>query len=142
MIQTYTPHHPAIQYATHHDYTRFFQREMKERAQFRYPPFSRAVRILISSYQEKDVEVEARRVVKTLNHALSGVNSKSTIEVIGPAPAIIPRLKETYRWQILLQSPEPGKIQSLLRRLQMTNSKSHFAGNGRIQVDVDPVGMV
>ncbi len=142
VIQTYLPNHPAIQYAAHHEYARFYQKEIQERSQFGFPPFSRAVKLLINSPEEREAEAEARRVARIVKSELRKMNPKFNIEVLGPAPSLIPRIRGIYRWQILLQAPETKVIRTLLRRLQILNSRSQNAKKVRIQADVDPVEMV
>jgi primosomal protein N' (replication factor Y) len=122
VIQTYSPKHPAVQFASRHDYARFYQVEIKDRSAFRYPPYSRAAKILVTSLHEKDAEVEARRIARRLRSGLEKSGTAIDVDVFGPVPALIPRIRDAHRWQILLLSPEAGVIQSYLRSVQVTGS--------------------
>jgi primosomal protein N' (replication factor Y) len=142
VIQTYSPQHPAVQFASRHDYDRFFQVEIKDRSTFRYPPYSRAAKILVTSHHEKDAEEEARRIARRLRNGIEKGGSAIDIDVFGPVPALIPRLRGAHRWQILLLSPEGRVIQNYLRSVQVTNSHSMRKDITRIQVDIDPIDVV
>ena len=47
IIQSYQPHHYAIQFASEHDYFGFYDKEIRIRRRFNYPPFSHIIRILV-----------------------------------------------------------------------------------------------
>ncbi|MBW4522350.1 MAG: primosomal protein N' [Scytolyngbya sp. HA4215-MV1] len=98
IVQTYTPSHPVIAAVHQHDYTRFVETELAQRAELNYPPRGRLILLRLSSPEAVAVQQAADRVATTL------MPSNSTYELLGPAPAGIFRMARRYRWQILLKS--------------------------------------
>jgi len=128
IIQTYYPQHYAIQAAIKHDYTAFYNQEISYRRQLHNPPFSQIVRLIYSHTNDALCRKEAERMKRLL--ALE-IDAKGThdINIIGPAPAFIHRLRGRFRWQLILRGSETSAFLSQLAIPQ-----------GWI-VDVNPVGL-
>ncbi|NIM06660.1 MAG: primosomal protein N', partial [Armatimonadetes bacterium] len=64
---------------------------------------------------------------------------KADLEILGPAPAPLAKLKDRYRYHILLRTTEAGLIQRVLNGMQ-----EDLVSHGRIHVvvDVDPVSLM
>ena len=141
VIQTGMENHYAIQYAKNHDFKGFYAQESSYRKEAGYPPFARLIKIGISSDNMKEVNQMSRDIVSRLK-----INSNDYYTVFGPAPAPVARLKNKYRWQILLkvniQKDRSGvKVRKLLKTVldQPVFSKK---GPQNISVDVDPIDMM
>jgi primosomal protein N' (replication factor Y) len=141
VIQTGMENHYAIQYAKNHDFKGFYAQESSYRKEAGYPPFARLIKIGISSDNMKEVNQMSRDIVSRLK-----INSNDYYTVLGPAPAPVARLKNKYRWQILLkvniQKDRSGvKVRKLLKTVldQPVFSKK---GSQNISVDVDPIDMM
>ncbi len=129
IVQTYNPQHYAIRAAAHHDYARFYAREMAFRKEMRYPPYSRLVRVLYTHTRAERAQQEAERLAGDLrDEAL--LRGLTDIEIIGPAPCFYARLRGQYRWHIILRGPDPVR---LLRAVPLP------AG---WRADVDPVSLL
>ena len=128
IIQTYYPQHYAIQAAIKHDYTAFYNQEISYRRQLHNPPFSQIVRLIYSHTNDALCRKEAERMKRLL--ALE-IDAKGThdINIIGPAPAFIHRLRGRFRWQLILRGSETS---AFLSRVAIPQ--------GWI-VDVNPVGL-
>ena len=129
IVQTYTPEHYAIQAAAAHDYHQFYREEVAFRRLTHYPPFSRLIRFVTQSTSQQTVE----RVAKELDDLLRSELDQRRIRdwaIIGPAPAFLPRLRDRYRWHILVRLPDPA---ALLEHLQVPSGWT---------VDVDPVSLL
>jgi primosomal protein N' (replication factor Y) len=113
LVQTFSPEHPAIQAAVHHDYAAFAREELPMRKMMRYPPFTTLVRLVVRGPQELTAAAFAKtlaeRLVATLEAA--GVDAR----VLGPAPAPFARLRGLYRFQIQVQGPEGEQIRRAVR---------------------------
>ncbi|MBU0672475.1 MAG: primosomal protein N' [Candidatus Margulisbacteria bacterium] len=132
IIQTYTPEHYAIKTATGHDYEAFYAQEIKHRQELSYPPFARLISLLISGPEASKVEKIAADLGQFLRKRLAK-------QVLGPASAVIPRLRGQWRWQILLK----GKDLGLLRQaVQETLAKVVVPQEIRVTVDVEPMGLL
>mgnify|MGYP005847603161 CR=1 FL=1 len=129
VLQTYTPHHPAVQAASRHDYEAFYRREIAFRQQHRYPPFSRLVRLtcLRSNSDAAQHDAEALHRMLALKIAREGLPD---VDLIGPAPAFFARVRGRYRWQIVVRGRDPT---ALLRDVRLPVGW---------RIDVDPVSLL
>jgi primosomal protein N' (replication factor Y) (superfamily II helicase) len=105
VFQSYSPHHYAIQAAAEHDYETFAREELAFRRVHAYPPFSRLVRLLYRDQDEVECESEAIRLREELiqKAELEGLHE---VDVLGPSPAFIARIRGYYQWQIVLRGPD------------------------------------
>ena len=99
IIQTYNPEHYSIKYAVKDDFEAFYNHEIEIRHQMNYPPYTQIFQILFAGEDEK-------RIIQLL-HVLTAImkqaNRKGLCEVLGPAPAIIVKIKQNYRWKLLVK---------------------------------------
>ena len=109
VLQTFQPEHYAIQAAAGHDYDRFYAREIEERRDQGYPPFSRLARLELRGPRADEIEAGARKMTALVQHWIDETGSEAT-RIIGPAPCFFPRLAGNYRWQIIIAGPDPLKI--------------------------------
>jgi primosomal protein N' (replication factor Y) len=139
IIQTFAPSHYAIQPVLDHDYERFYNEELGHRKSLGYPPFGRLIRALITGPDEaetRSASLELSRLVSAI--AVDG--SKQELEVLGPAPAPLARLRGRHRYQLLVKGA-PGP---LLRAAAETLVKAAagLAAPLQASVDVNPVSML
>jgi primosomal protein N' (replication factor Y) (superfamily II helicase) len=140
IVQTYTPKHYTMRHLLHHDYQAFFAEEIAFRRALNYPPFSRLVSLRIDGPKAQDVEVKA----KTLAHSLRGELARNSrwrqeIEILGPAPAPILKLRNRYRWQLLLKGKQSGALLDLAGHARGLLPRSRV---NRLHIDVDPYSML
>jgi len=138
VVQTFHPQHQLIELAAAQDYVGFFDREIGRRRELAYPPYTRLVRIEFSSTEEEAAYRGARTAVKELRLSLRQV--PGTNVVLGPAPAPIMRVRERYRWRLLLKTRSVTTlikgIEPLLADLEGMCRKQKDL---RMVVDVDPI---
>jgi primosomal protein N' (replication factor Y) len=109
IVQTYTPDNYCIQAASHHDYEAFYRQEVEFRRQQWYPPFSRLVRLL---YVHRDAE-RAQEEAETMHRVLSNKIARlglPEVNLVGPAPAFLSRLRGQYRWQLIVRARDPSEL--------------------------------
>lgn len=140
LVQTYQPHHYAVQCAKQHDYSQFYEQEVAFREDLQYPPFSRLVNIKLSSTDEKQVEVCAGKIAGFLRRVI-GEGKMKDVELLGPAPAPLVKIKDRTRWQLLLKGPAPVTLHNLCYMLS-ERFKEICSGKVRISIDVDPESMM
>lgn len=136
-LQTYRPEHYAITAALEQDPEKFYVQEKVHREQLEYPPFSRMILFKFLGSRQEGVAESARHVAHTLKTLLS---RQGGVKILGPAPAILERLRGKFRWQILLRSQHFEAV----RRVIVDNFPHLEMGlksGVRLQVDVDPVGI-
>jgi len=99
VFQTYQPEHPVILAAAHHDYGAFLESELPVRKALGYPPYGRLIRLGLSGRKLAVVQEASDQLAAAMRTHLGPVG----ITVMGPAPAVFPRLSDRYRFQILLK---------------------------------------
>lgn len=129
VIQTYAPEHYAIQTAAEHDYASFYEREISYRRQLRNPPFSRLACLTYSHANDALCQRAAERMRRQLSQEIES-QGIADIELIGPAPAFIHRLRGRFRWQLILRGSE---LSDFLSPIPFPQGWT---------VDIDPVGLV
>lgn len=137
VIQTYNPRHPSIVHATGHDFRGFAEEELRFRLEFGYPPFCRMARIVISASSPGDAETGATR----LYESLSRVQVSPRVEIIGPAPAVLSKVQNRYRWNLLLRSSQARPLHTLLDAAAV-HAERLLPKRASLQVDVDPVSLM
>jgi primosomal protein N' (replication factor Y) len=140
LVQTYDPTHPALVAAGAHDYDGFFEREIRERKSLNYPPFSHLVLLVVSAPTEGEASGGAGRLRDLLEQEATRVRAED-IDLLGPAPAPLSRLKGRHRWQILLRSRRQRAMAAVVRAVLTQIGGRLWLGGCRIAVDVDPVEM-
>src|SRR3989344_1648432 len=113
LLQTFDPAHPSIVHATLHDFRSFAEEELRHRHAFRYPPFTRLARILISAGSSMDAEKASEKIATLLR----SIAAAETVDLVGPAPAVLSKIQNRYRWNILLKSTSAKSLHQQLRVL-------------------------
>ncbi|MDY0093065.1 MAG: primosomal protein N' [Candidatus Vecturithrix sp.] len=137
IIQTYNPIHYAILAAQQHDYLTFYAREIVFRQQLNYPPFSRMINIVL---QGED-ELFTHELAQKLSEYLRRTDSRK-LTVLGPAPAALTRLRNKYRYQILLKSQRSLYMRTFAKEQIEIFRKTVSIKDVQILIDVDPVSLL
>lgn len=112
VVQTLQPEDPAVEFAAAHNVDGFFEQEMPWRVEHAYPPFGRMVRLLFQHTSPTYAIEEASRMASELRTL--AVDAPG-IEVTGPTPPQVARVRGRHRWAIMLRGEDPA---SLLRGLE------------------------
>ena len=135
IVQTLMPNHYCFSYAKAHDYPTFFGTEMEFRRELGYPPFQHLVHLRLDSADEDKVAQIARNLARDLRQR----KIQEPVEILGPAPAPIARLRNRYRWQILLKGRNRPALLAAARHAVDLMPRGRTT---RIHVDVDPYNML
>ncbi|HZU77299.1 MAG TPA: primosomal protein N', partial [Dehalococcoidia bacterium] len=100
VLQTYTPGHYAIRHALTHDYLGFAHDEIRVRRQLHFPPYTRLCVCTYTHRSDIAAELAARQELERLSATLAG---SAGLDVLGPTPAFLHRLRGEFRWQITLR---------------------------------------
>ena len=109
IVQTYTPEQPALLAAAEHDYLSFYGDELRFRYEQGYPPFKRLARLTYSAHGQEKSQAAAQEMADRLRLWVAQQGFPA-VEVIGPAPTYVQRIRSKYRWQILLRAPNPSQV--------------------------------
>ena len=138
LIQTYTPEHYAVQAAARHDYLGFFQQEIEMRKEMGYPPFAKMVRILVAGKDETNVQQATEKIRALLDGFAAGSNG-GKIMIIGPAPAPLARLKDDFRWHVILWSADYRQLRLVMQQFSQAKDGSWPGKTLKMSIDVDPM---
>jgi primosomal protein N' (replication factor Y) (superfamily II helicase) len=134
MIQTYRPSAPAVVAAAAHDYAQFFAAESAARAELGYPPHGRLIAVRIDGADGHEVAGAAQRLAQLAESAARQPGATG-VEVRGPVPAPLERLRNRTRWQVWLRSTD----RHALRRVARSLLAVEFPSTVRVGLDVDPI---
>lgn len=98
IIQTYTPEHYSIQYASEYNFEQFFAHEMNIRHRYLYPPYVYLLLLTVSHESEMKAHAATLKIARKLQQIITK-NSR----LLGPAPSPIARVKNRYRFQIMVK---------------------------------------
>lgn len=136
IAQTYNPDHYSIRLAAAHDFPGFWAAESLLRRQHGYPPFGHLIRVTLADAREE----RAREAADRLAGSMRGGEGCGW-EVLGPAPAPVTRLKDLYRWHLMLKGERGPEL-----RKTLNDALGRFEASGslpaRVSVDVDPYWML
>ncbi len=135
IVQTLHPQHPAIQCAMRHDYEAFVASELPLREEADYPPYSEIVRILVSHADLERTRAAAERV----KERLAPMAGEYGVELLGPAPCPIERVRGRWRWQLLLKCKA---VKELTRVVAWARERVAQSAPVRVTLDVDPASML
>lgn len=136
IVQTYNPEHPSIRFAVEQDSKGFLNEELQLREELNYPPFSRLVNLRFQG----SIESEAADVAKRAGDAARKLKSNlpiGTMGILGPSPSPIYKIRNQYRWQMLLKSSNVNTLHKFSK--QLISFFSRNSGRVKVSVDVDPV---
>ncbi|MDL1891929.1 primosomal protein N' [Sphingobacteriales bacterium CHB3] len=139
VIQTHQPDHYTLKHVVDHNFKGFVEIELEERKELDYPPFSRLALVEFKGKNENNVKAEAERFVKHLRAILG------TFTILGPSPAVISKIKNMYRWHIIVKNLKSKDPAGTELRYALRKSLADFGrrkSSVRLTVDIDPVGLM
>ena len=136
ILQTYFPEHYAVQYATRHDFVGFYEHELRFRSWMHYPPYTSLANVLVRSENLEEVLTWTGTLGRWFERT-----PHEGVRVLGPAAAPIVRLKNDYRYHLILKSESRQMLNALLRAML-----AHAAGENiprtSVMVDVDALRLM
>ncbi len=128
VIQTFFPEHYSIGFACRQAYEPFFEAEMHYRRSMRYPPVVSMINVVVRAGRFGDAMRDAGELAQSLR-------KHGRFEVLGPAPAPIPRLRGEHRAQMFLKGNHRPAMREALQHVLEKYPKLQR----RVTVDVDPL---
>ncbi len=151
VLQTYFPDHYAIQFAAHHDYPGFRDKELRYRRWMHYPPYTALATVLVRSdkleHALKFAGILGRWFERPANAPDDGPQPAMPdaklegVRVLGPAAAPIVRLKRDYRYHFVLKSASRRKLNDALRAM-LDYAVAQKIPRTNVIVDVDAVSLL
>ncbi len=137
VIQTYQPMNSTIKFAREHDYIAFYENEIIQRKRLNYPPFCDIIYIMATGEDEECVKDVAEEMGKLLDKAMK--QDENIFSKVGPAPAPIAKIKNNYRYRILLKCKYAERAHSLLR--QIYENHESRSSEVHLVIDINPINM-
>ncbi len=108
IIQTYSPEHPAIGFASQHDYDGFAEVELAERRALRWPPFVRLATLGAIGRSRRAVEAAIARWADALR-------GDERFDVLGPVSYPVARVNDEWRYRIAVRTRDMPALRAALR---------------------------
>ncbi|HEX6534401.1 MAG TPA: primosomal protein N' [Gemmatimonadaceae bacterium] len=140
VIQTRVPDHHAVRCALGHAYEAFVALELPAREHPAYPPCIRLANVIFSGTEEEATANLAIQAAEWLR-ALVTRRTIAGVQVVGPAPCPIDRIKRRWRWHLLLKSEHPGPLTRVARYF-LERFPIPGTAELRVALDRDPVALL
>jgi primosomal protein N' (replication factor Y) len=127
--------------ASHHDFPAFAERECELRRSPAYPPHVGLANVIASGEEQEDVVTAAGGTADWLRGLIS-VRALEGLEVVGPAPAPLQRIKNRWRWHLVLRAGDSQLLGKVLRYTAARNPAARANRRVRIVIDRDPVSLL
>ena len=136
IIQTSNPSNPMLKHLLKHDYVSYYNDEIAEREQLRYPPFSKIINIYLKHRDDSTVTEISVRYSNMLREVFG-------TRVLGPEATAVPKVQQMYIRQIMLKMENQAsmpKVKAILRTIyeKMITVDSRMKSTV-IYYDVDPM---
>jgi len=139
IVQTYTPEHYSIQYASKHDYRGYARRELLSRRELGYPPYSRLALATLSHEDISYLVQASEKFAVELKRRFAALRREGVeTELLGPVPSPIPKLKDRYRFQCMVKYRGEIGVAEALRASADALRDDIRKSKLSIQLDVDP----
>lgn len=137
-VQTFLPEQPAIQFALKNDFDGFVKEELKHRRTCNLPPFWRLAGVIMRDRSFDRVQAASDVMREKLDDIIKQDNMEVTVR--GPMPAVISRIQQFHRMQIILQAPKAETIQRVFAHLRADLQRLRPAV--KVAIDIDPVNLL
>ncbi len=137
VVQTYHPDHYAIKAAKSHDYLGFAEREMQFRRMMHYPPFGVLANVLVQSEKME----EAAGWAAILGKYFAQKQNSAAVRVLGPCTAPIARIKNVYRFHLILKGATRKAVNVALKGM-LAHAAEAGVPRRNLIVDVDALRLM
>lgn len=140
VIQTYSPEHYAVAFASQHDYKGFFETEKQLRAYMGYPPYSDLFQIVFTAKRED----AAKHGAESWYERIRGRMAREDQEMVfPPQQAYLGKIKDIYRYSMLIKCPqgrraEYSRIVAAVREEDIEKKKKDYTAI----VDINPYSFI
>lgn len=140
VIQTYSPEHYAVAFASQHDYKGFFETEKQLRAYMGYPPYSDLFQIVFTAKREDAAKDGAESWYERIRSRMAREDQEM---VFPPQQAYLGKIKDIYRYSMLIKCPqgrraEYSRIVAAVREEDIEKKKKDYTAI----VDINPYSFI
>ncbi|MBF0384376.1 MAG: primosomal protein N' [Candidatus Omnitrophica bacterium] len=120
IVQTRLPDNYSLRSLKKLDFNAFYKEELKLRKELGFPPYKDMVVVTLRAADKKKAEESAEELYKALIE-----KKPKNIEIIEPQPSIVPKLRDKFRYSIMLKGRSPDKLISYLKDCQKRQKNKH-----------------
>ncbi len=147
VVQTYNPNNDIIKHGKNYSYENFAAREIEWRERLGYPPYTKMVGIKLESVNEEAVNEIAVKFGKSLAKIIGkkgrGKTEYPAVDFLGPARSLLYKIKNVYRWQIILKGPVPEPLKEIIQKMKIEFTGSLLKKTRvKIKYDIDPINLM
>ena len=141
IVQTYNPEHYSIQASKEHNYLEFYNKEILLRKEFNYPPFSNIISIVIYGENRNKILKVSRNIYSALVMEMKKKGLNHIVDnIIGPNPAPLEKIKNNYRFQIIIKSQDKDmyKLKKIIEWVCIYNEYGLELNGVKLNIDINP----
>lgn len=137
VIQTYTPAHEVITFAAQQDYDSFYQQEIALRQLRGHPPFQDVTVLTVSGLNEAEVLRTCTKLRGGLEQGLR--NLTDSVQILGPAPAVITKVNNRYRYRLTLIGKSTPQLRHLVSHMLVAVHQDKQCKGVSVYADTNPL---
>jgi primosomal protein N' (replication factor Y) len=138
IVQTWDPEHPAVALAARHDVDGFLERELRDRQELGYPPHARSALVRVDALEEAEARAACGRLADVALACEAGRSGRVLVQ--GPAPAPIARVRNRWRFRVMLRASDRPRLREALAAVDA--ARASLPRGVRSSIDVDPVQLL
>lgn len=143
VVQTYHPEHYAILAAKSQDYDAFYQNEIVFRRNVKYPPFSEIINVIFTGVDEQKIFSMADGIKQIMTEKVDFYGERGEyIAMYGPTPCGISKIRNQYRYHILIKCTGADRVQQSFSEAVKTLILANKSNDITVSVDVNPVNFL
>ncbi len=141
LVQSHDPSQPLFKALVNHDRDGFYKLELAARQQWGDPPFGRMVAVIVDGLDERAVEAGAKALAEGWKGSQEPGSqvAKEAVRLLGPAPAPVAKIRDKYRYRLLVKGPAGVLLQTVVKSWIEAVAVPRGV---RVTVDVDPVSFM
>ncbi|MFP5520227.1 MAG: primosomal protein N', partial [Bdellovibrionia bacterium] len=139
-IQTYNTEHESVTFSVKHDFFGFAEHELEVRKALNYPPFGRLAGVRVQGAKLDQAERMSQLFAHRCRQLKEQFKIYNEIEVLGPAEAPLAKLRNQFRFHVLIKAPNAQLLNTFCR--QALGTEDWIVAGVKISVDVDPMNLL
>ena len=140
IVQTYNTEHQSLKAVVQKDFHQFAEQELSERRALFYPPFSRIAMVKIQGASLQLTEEACRVALARAEQLKEKRPEYAAIRILGPSPSPIAKLRNKFRFQMLIKSPGHKELNAFCH--QLLSDQKWVPTSTKVQIDIDPMNML
>lgn len=138
IIQTINPQNETVEFASNQDYIGFYNNEIMIRRLMIYPPFCDIYSVTFTDINENTAALCAKSFFDRLVQLNSNDYADIKLVVLGPTPAKISKINNTYRYRLAIKCKNSQRVRQMLTNILKDVNKNKIYSSVRISISLNP----